>query len=194
MKKTIKEGLIKDTYELIINEIQTVVTISYIIIVGIGMLFTFQKYSQFGINIFDYADVFDFLIAPFSDFKILLFSSITIIIVFSFFKLDSYWETKYPKSYSKMNLGLEKKSWFNLYRYSTFIILLIFYLFLFSDSYGKISAKQTKKQLPITLKYSDNEIVKGILIGKTKDIVFLFQNEKVIAIPITSSVKEFEIK
>lgn len=60
-----KEGLIKDTYKTVITEIQTILTISYIFAVGIGMLFTFQKYSEFGINIFDYADVFDFLIAPF---------------------------------------------------------------------------------------------------------------------------------
>ena len=77
-----KEGLIKDTYELIFKEIQTVITIFYILIVGIGMLFTYHKYSEFGINIFDYADVFDFLVAPFSDFKILLFSTITITLVF----------------------------------------------------------------------------------------------------------------
>jgi len=194
MKKTIKEGLIKDTYELILRELQTVITISYIIIVGIGMLFTFQKYSEFGINIFDYADVFDFLIAPFSDINILLFSTITIILVFILFKLDSFWGRKYPKFYSKINFGWNKKNWFNLYRYSSFTLLFIFYLSISSDLYGEICAKQTKEQLPITLKYSDNETIKGVLIGKTKDIVFLLQNEKVIAIPITSSVKEFEIK
>jgi len=194
MVKTIKEGLIKDTYELVLTEIQTVVTISYIIIVGIGMLFTFQKYSEFGINIFDYADIFDFLIAPFSDFKILFFSTITIVLVFIFFKLDSFWARKYPKFYSKINWGWDKKSWFNLFRYSSFTVLFIFYLFISSDLYGKVSAKQTKEQLPITLKYSDNETIKGIPVGKTKDIVFLMQNEKVIAIPISSFVKEFEIK
>jgi hypothetical protein len=45
-----KEGLIKDTYELIIKELQTVVTASYIIAVGIGMLLNYQKYSEFGIK------------------------------------------------------------------------------------------------------------------------------------------------
>ena len=188
-----KEGLIKDTYELILKEIQTVVTISYIIIVGIGMLFNFQKYSEFGINIFDYADVFDFLIAPFSDFKIVLFSTITIILVFIFFKLDSFLKRKYPKFYSKTNFGWDKKSWFSLYRYASFAVLFIYYLYLSANFYGEVSAKQIKEQLPITLKYSDDETINGVLIGKTKDIVFLLKNEKVIAIPITSSVKEFEI-
>ncbi len=43
-----KEGLVKDTYEVVIKEIQTVITISYIIAVGIGMLFNYQKFDEFG--------------------------------------------------------------------------------------------------------------------------------------------------
>ena len=54
------EGIIKDAYEAIIKEIQTVFALLYVIAVGIGMLFNYQKYSEFGINIFDYSDVFDF--------------------------------------------------------------------------------------------------------------------------------------
>lgn len=189
-----KEGLIKDTYELVLKEIQTVVTISYIIIVGIGMLFTFYKYSEFGINIFDYADVFDFLIAPFSDIKILLFSAITITLAYIIHKLDAVWQRKYPKTYTKLNFGWDKKSWYNIYRYSLFGLLFFYYLFISAYIYGKITMKQIKEDSPITLKYSDNESIKGIVIGKTKDILFLLQNEKVKAIPIGTMVKEIEIK
>ena len=189
-----KEGLIKDTYELIFKEIQTVITIFYILIVGIGMLFTYQKYSEFGINIFDYADVFDFLVAPFSDFKIVLFSTITILLVFLFFKLDSLYKRKFPKNYSSMNFGWDKKSWFNSYRYFLFFILFILYINLSADVYGKFTSKQTKRKSPINLKYSDNETINGILIGKTKDVIFLLQGKKVKAIPINSLIKEFEIK
>lgn len=189
-----KEGLIKDAYELVIKEIQTVVSISYVLIVGIGMLFTYQKYSEFGINIFDYADVFDFLIAPFSDFKILLFSTTTIVLVITLFKVDVAWQRKYPKTYSKVNLGLNKKSWFSIYRYSLFAFMLIIYLYNSADFYGKFTKKEIMKNSQINIKYSDNENIKGIIIGNTKDILFLLQNENVKAIPINSNVKEFEIK
>lgn len=194
INNNMKEGLIKDPYELILKEIQTVVTISYILIVAIGMLFTFQKYSKFGINIFDYADIFDFLIAPFSDFKILLFSTITIILVFFFFKLDALYQRKYPKNYSKMNFGWDKKKWFNFYRSSLFVFLFIFYLFLSADVYGKFTKKQIESDSPINLRYSDNENIQGIMIGKTKDILFLLQKEKVKVIPINSLVKEYDVK
>ena len=105
-----KEGLIKDAYELIIKEIQTIMTIFYLLMIGIGMIYNYKKYALFGINIFEYADVFDFLIAPFKDFRIIEVS---------------------------------------------FVVLLI---------------------------------------GKTKEVIFLFTENKVKVIPITSLVKEIEIK
>jgi hypothetical protein len=96
-----KEGLIKDAYELIIKEIQTSLTVAYIITVGIGMLFQYQYYSEFGINIFDFADVFEFLIAPFADLKILLFSLVSILISLMLLQIDIRWKRKFPQNYSQ---------------------------------------------------------------------------------------------
>lgn len=189
-----KEATIRDTYELIRKETQTIITICYFLIVGIGMLFTYQKYSEFGINIFDYADIFDFLIAPFSDFRIMLFSAVTIILVFLLLRFDQFYQKIHPESYSKMNFGLDKKSWFSLYRYSLYIFLFVFYLYISADYYGRFTKDKIGDQSTISLKYSDNQIINGILIGKTDDILFLLQGQKVKAIPINSLVKEFEIK
>jgi hypothetical protein len=189
-----KEGLIKDTYEAIIKEIQTIITISYIVAVGIGMLFSYQKYSEFGINIFEFADVFDFLIAPFSDFMVLLFTVISLTLTYLFFRLDLLWKRKFSKSYSKMNFGWDKKTWYNSFRYFTFAIIFITYLYLSADKYGEISKEQVLDKPSIKLRFSDNEIKTGKIIGKTKDVIFLMNGEKVEAIPITSLVKEFEIK
>ncbi|MFC2117164.1 hypothetical protein ACFLSY_00800 [Bacteroidota bacterium] len=188
-----KEGLIKDTYEVLIKEMQTVISISYILAIGIGMLFNFQKFSEFGINIFDYADVFDFLIAPFSDLKILLFTIISLTLAYIIFKLDLLFKRKFSKFYSKQSFGMDKKLWYKYFRYISIAILFILYLIISSDKYGKISKQQILNQSSITIRYSDNEIKKGKVIGKTKDVIFLLTGEKVEAIPITSLVKEIEI-
>ena len=37
--------------------------------------------------------------------------------------------------------------------------------------------EQIEKQPPIKLRFSDNEIIKGKLIGKTKDVIFLLSNK-----------------
>ncbi len=63
------EELIKDAYEAILKEIQTIITVLYLLIVGIVMLFNYHKFAEFNMNIFDYADVLDFIIAPFSILK-----------------------------------------------------------------------------------------------------------------------------
>jgi len=157
------------------------------------MLFHFQKFSEFGINIFEYADVFDFLIAPFSDFKILLFAMASTAIVFVLMRFDIYWKEKYPKSYSKASFGLDKKHWYNSFRYLSFITGFLLYLYASADFYGKITKEQILNQPSINIKFSDNEVKQGKLIGKTKDVMFLLTDEKVQAIPITSLVKEIEI-
>jgi hypothetical protein len=189
-----KEGLIKDSYELFIKEIQTLLTLAYVIAVGIGMLFNYKKYSEFEINIFEYGDVFDFLIAPFSDFYVLLFSISSILIVYILFVFDSFWKNKWPKSYSIAYLGRDKKSWFNIYRNSIFAITLIFYLFFAANKYGSFTKGKIINQPDITIKMVDNEIKTGKLIGKTNDIIFLIKDENVYAIPISSLVREIKIK
>lgn len=189
-----KEGLIKDTYELIIKEIQTVITASYIITVGIGMLFNYQKYSEFEINIFNYSDIFDFLLAPFADFYILLFAFTSILIVTTFIKLDILWKNRWPKSYSKLSFGYDKKSWAKTYRIVLFAISFILYLYLSADYYGKYTKDKIISQNDISIKLADNEIKSGKLIGKTKDVIFLLKGENVYAMPISSLVKEIKIK
>ncbi|SIQ07225.1 hypothetical protein [Maribacter ulvicola] len=189
-----REGLIKDTYELIIKEIQTVITASYIIAVGIGMLFNYQKYSEFDINIFNYSDVFDFLIAPFSDFYILFFATASILFVSILIKLDTLWKNKWPKSYAKANFVPDNKSWYKTYRIVLFIISFFLYLYLSADYYGKYTKNKISNQNNISIKLADNEIKSGKLIGKTKDVLFLLNNGNVYAIPITSLVKEIKIK
>lgn len=194
MKQT-DEGIIKNSYELIIKELQTLISISYIIAVGIGMLFSFQKYHRFGINIFDYADVFDFLIAPFSDIKVLLFSLVSIFFGIALIRFDINWKKKHPESYSKINMGMDKKKWFNPVRYTVYSIVLLGYLYMASDRYGDSAKKQIENEsIMIGVKFNDGEVKNGVFIGKTTEYIFLKSNEKITAIPIKSMVKEIEIK
>jgi hypothetical protein len=189
----VKEGIIKDAYELIIKEVQTIISISYIVAVGIGMLFNYQKFIQFGINIFDYADVFDFLISPFSDGKILSFTVISIILALLIVYIDILWKRKFPKAYSRFNFRWDQKSWFTGLRFLSTGILIILYLIIASRQYGKISKTEVLNQPLIKIRFSDNEIKRGKMIGKTNEVVFLLSGENVEVIPITSLVKEIQI-
>jgi len=73
------------------------------------------------------------------------------------------------------------------------VILFISYLFISANYYGAISKEQILNQTSIKIRFSDNEIKKGKMIGKTKDVIFLLSGKNVEAIPLTSLVKEIEI-
>ena len=81
-----KNGLIDDKYELIIKEFQTFLSVFYILLIGVGMLFSYSKYSQFGINIFQYSEIFDFLVTPFRDLIILGVTIFTVLISYLIYK------------------------------------------------------------------------------------------------------------
>ena len=185
-----KEGIIKDAYELMIKEIQTIISISYIVAVGIGMLFNYQKYILFGINIFDYADVFDFLISPFSDVKIISFTIVSIILASVIVYADILWKKKFPNTYSRFNFGVDKKTWFTTIRYVSTAALIVLYLVIASEFYGKVTKEEILNQSAVRIRFSDDEIKKGKMIGKTNDVIFLLNGDKVVAIPIKSLVKE----
>lgn len=189
MNAAFKKGI-----EIIRGDVQTIITVSYILIVAVGMLFTHKKYAAFGIDIFEYADIFDFLIAPFSDFKIVLFSVITLFLIFFIIRIDILWRIKYPKTYSKMWLKIDKKKWYGTFRYLSFFFLLLFYLNISANLYGRTSKTEILRKPETAVKFSDNSFSEGVIIGKTKEVLFLVQNGIVKAIPIHAMVKEYEVK
>ena len=176
------------------GDVQWIITISYLLIVAVGMLFTHKKYSKFGIDIFEYADVFDFLIAPFSDIRIVWFSILTLIIIWLILRIDVYWKAKSPKLYSKLFFGIDKKSWFRGFRVLSFLALLIFYLNVSATIYGQIFKRDLETKRPISVQFFDDSTINGVLIGKTKEVLFLLQNETINVIPIASTVKKYNIE
>ena len=117
------DGIIKDQVEAILKELQTVISVFYILMVGIEMLFEYKRYALFGINIFDYADVFDFLIAPFKSPSIFIFIFLSLLAVYIVIKLDTFMQAKLPRLYRISSFGWDRKSWYPTFRYFAFAFL-----------------------------------------------------------------------
>ena len=193
-----REGFIKDTTELVIKEIQSVITIAYLFLVGIGMLFTYQRYKEFGINIFEYADVFDFLIAPFRDLSIVGFSLATILIVGFFYVLDTFLARRFPKIYSGLSFYMDQSPSYKWVRLGSFAFMLVIYIYLGADAYGSRSARKTLEQAPITIQFTDGSKAQGYFLGKTQEVIFLQKgkgkNASVHIYPISTGVQEIRWK
>lgn len=182
-----KNELIDDKYELIVKEFQTVLSVFYLLLVGIGMLFSYSKYSKFGINIFQYSDIFDFLLTPFRDITIFVFSFVTVFVVYLVFKLDKLTKNKL----SKFHIGLMKSK-----PVVSVVLLFLLYLFIFSGKYGEMNKKRilTNPNI-IEIVLANGKNIKGNLIGKNNGYVFLLEKENEVNIyPISNSINIIKLK
>ena len=187
-----KNGLIKDKYELIAREFQTVLSAFYLLLVGIGMLFSYEKYMRFGINIFQYSDIFDFLLTPFRDLHIFIFTSFSVGVVFLVYTINRLIKNRFPKYYnSKYRLGLLKS-----YPFFVFITVFIVYLFFFSTKYGEFTKRQILENPKLTeIVLSGGSIKKGRLIGKNGGYIFLLENASEVNIyPVSNSIDTIKVK
>ncbi|MDW3648936.1 MAG: hypothetical protein R8P61_17840 [Bacteroidia bacterium] len=188
-----KEGLIKNTWELFLKEIQTILSLLYLLMIGIGMIFNYKKYINFGINIFEYADIFHFLIAPFQDIRIIMVSVISLLIPLSVYGLRKAFYSQFPKLGKKLSLGLRDKSWYQKARIIFWGLIIIFFISEAALGYANFIKNNLDFQPSVSITYADNEKIQGQLLGKTKEVLFLHQAGKVKVIMITAAVKEIEI-
>jgi|SRR5690554_1972759 len=79
-------------------------------------------------------------------------------------------------------------------RYFLTAILFLSYLFISSSSYGKISKKRILAQTDIQVTFADNQTKTGKMIGKTKEVLFLANQNTVDVIPVTALVKEIRVR
>lgn len=174
---------------------QTYITLGYLTIVLIGMMFDYKYYNHFDINIFEYADILDFLLAPVKNFELILFAAASLIAVLIFFQIDKLWQDRWPKSYKRFNFGMSTNA---LKKYRPYIIVLsaLAYLNLASEFYGDRMFKrfeEAPKEIEIVFQ-SDERVLKGKLIGKNADYVIMQTDDQAVkAIPVSSDVQEIII-
>ena len=161
----------------------------------IGITFTGAKYSEFGINIFSYSEALDFLIAPFKDIQIVLYSLAPILLTVVLSQLDKIVKSNFPKYYSMIYLKMDKKSWFKKAWIFQWILFLVVYTYGSSMIYaGKFKDNFNAKAPKAVIEFEDNQIVSGKMIGSNPNFIFIQDTSKTnLVIPINSMVKSIRI-
>ena len=108
--------------------------------------------------------------------------------------LDRFLEKRFPRFYSFISFGFDKKAWFKKFRFFAFCFVLLYSIFEAALGYGRFMKRNTALQEPIRITYADDQVIQGKMIGKTKDVFFLLVDDRVKIIPITAFVKEIEVK
>lgn len=171
-------------------DFQGYITMAYLLIVVIGMMFDYQYYDLFEINIFEYSDILDFLLAPVKNLELIAFALASLFLVWIYIKIDVIWKKKRPKSYKRFNFGADK------YREVFYVFAIISYLFLGSTLYAKRQLSKfnsSPKSIELMFESGDKKLI-GNLIGKNSDYIFLQTADSTIkAIPILTDVQEIII-
>lgn len=176
----------------IASDTQTLLTLSYAILIVVGAMFDYAWYGQFDINILQYSTILDFLVEPFRKPTILLFFSLSAGFIFLVYKVDAYWKVRWPNNYSRLNFGWDNKPWYPIYRNLMFGSLFIYYLGLASDLNARIEMRDWKGARVRRFCFNENQCIEGKLIGINSNYCFIKSGNSVRILPITSQLAYIE--
>ncbi len=156
-------------------------TVSYLILTGIGMIFSGVYFFYFQINILEYSQISDFILIAFKDPFYLLFFVLTIIFIYLLYLLDKWSLKTFPRfwKYRKGRFNIIKPT-ANSYLVSYGLVVLLYtsYVAIF---YGKYKVKEIKsgKGIPVKMYLTTGlEPIETdslpLLIGTTSSVVFLY--------------------
>lgn len=176
-------------------DVQTTLTFSYGVLIFLGAIFDYSYYKMFGINILEYASIFDFLVEPLRKPQILLFFFFNALIVFGIIRFDTWWEKRFPVSYEKFSFGWSKKAWYSAYRFGTFAVIFFTYIYFSANWNALIQVKRWKsKQEKSRVCISENSCLEGKLIGVNNTYCFLKTDSNIFILPIGSQVAWIELQ
>lgn len=81
-------------YQLLAEHLGTGLTLSYLALVAIGMFHSVLGYRHFGINILDYAEASDFLLAPFRDPMVMLVTVLPAVLALAYLRFFERYSTR----------------------------------------------------------------------------------------------------
>jgi len=181
----------KKTYSTLerLNEPQILFTILYVLAIAIGMIFNYAKYKAFGVNIFDYCDITDFILFPFSDFKIILFTLVIAILCFIMYHADLKIRDLFPNFFSSKLLP---QTQYKIISFMISVLMFLIFIFIVSKKYSQNIYQNIEIAQELTI-YTKSETFKGKYVGKTSDVLFMYQNKNLKIFPISSNIMYYEI-
>jgi len=179
-------------FESIMHFSKNVLPAFYVFTILLGAVFAWAKYSKAGINIFEYATVFDFIVMPFRNKLSIFFAIIPFVAVTSMVLFEEYID-KNPKSIWAW--GNKTQSWKRFFRSSPFrIFVFTGYLFLGSNFYAQLQHYSLRFSPLRKIEFNDGTTLKGLKFGQTENYIFLYTNTEVVAVPLHNEVKKITLE
>lgn len=129
-----------------IKEVEWGISVSvggYLVLITIGMLFSFCYYFTFKINIFKFSELSDFILIPFSDPFTIIFTIVSLGVIYALSLFSEWHKTNYPESFRKwtywFSFGTIKETESEVYKKKEkgmYIFSVIIYVFYAAMFYG----------------------------------------------------------
>ena len=182
------------------------ITLTYMAISLIGLMFSWSLFSEFNVNIFNFTEVSDFLLAALREPMTFVLAGSALLVTRLLHWLGMievrHWATKNPKGkFAKFYVRSSKA----MNRHPiTQVVIFVLYSYLFISLYGGWKAGEIKAgegqviHVQLTEPVADNRdenqagndvVIEGILLGATNKYLFLYDPES----GITSAMPEENI-
>jgi len=196
------DGLPAKLLRFILREPSLALTVSYLVLIIVGMVFSYAYYLRWGIDVFQYATISDFILAPLKDTIILLFAIISILFSWLVLELSKKIDKKFPKLAKIMWLGVEPGTsvYRNIYLFSSvfgFLTYLLFCSEIFAKwKFGRMLKSKGNYAVEV-LFHSQPEKgwVRFIQIGQLENFSLLAypENNNVMVVPLEGNVAAIRI-
>jgi hypothetical protein len=173
------------------RDITVSLTVAYIMLILIGIVFSYVYYIQFGIHIVEYADITDFLLIPIIDPLTVLFFSLSLALYYLIVGIFDWIEAKYSTLIQWIYVGASAK----LQGYVQQVFLVLFvpvyvfgvaYLYTYPIAYSIKQGFGTQIIVELQNKELPKHLHLPLFIGKNNGYVFLYYypEHQTVIIPI----------
>ena len=177
------ENPIKKLYKYFQQEPGQALTFGYVLLISIGTLFSFTYYRIFKINVLQFAELDDLLLAPIQDMGVLLTVFAFCVFVYYLIELNIWWRATYPNSYRRFSFMKDPFSEVNTKKLQSASVLLFpIYILNAALFYGIWQAKIVKRgeskkivlEMKSTISADSTKAKPLFFIGKTKAYYFVY--------------------
>ncbi len=173
-----KTNLVESIQRHFGKDISLMLTFGYLFLIMIGMIFNAVFFAINHLNIFKYAEISDFLLAPFRDFYILIFTALSIVLILGFYQLGDYLELHYPKFYHKLMMGRDQSKNQMFYETKGVLLMIGLYILMAAWTYGmyksfKLDAGQINIERSIFKENKFNPTDTLYYLGNTNQYFFI---------------------
>lgn len=186
MEKQVSESqkLLQMIQKLVREDTSLFLTLLYLLLIVIGLLFSSFYYIGFQINIFEFADLSDFLLAPIAQPLVLVFSVISLFLAYQAIRFTEYMDKKFPRYATWWNMGFkvgtpEYLRYWRLSAVGAFISYLVIAAYFFGVYRSEMIFKSEDRKIVLEPAGNGTEasLRQVYFLGKTASWIFISEGK-----------------